>query len=184
MGRIGRGISYLLHTNGWAIGCLYFHHPYRFWFCVHVYSYSAIASSTYAARINIQFRLAFNWTSIGFSLVTSGAISLRSVSITYIVLLWRFIWAMSSISPIFCPLEERRSRTEILVKLFVVYYTVMVAFCHLMSVGGEHFLSQDLIFGVWGFQAYHTSRAYQSDITASLFTERNFPTCCRSPFHL
>jgi hypothetical protein len=55
---------------------------------------------------------------------------------------------MNSSSPILCPLEERRSRAEILVKLFVVYFTTIMAFCHLMSVRGEPLLPLRPLFFV------------------------------------
>jgi len=54
---------------------------------------------------------------------------------------------LNSSFPILCPLEERRSGAETLVKLLVVYFTTVVAFCHLMSIRGESLLiSRPLFF--------------------------------------
>jgi hypothetical protein len=92
---------------------------------------------------------------------------------------------MNSTSPILCPLDKRRSRVEILVKLFVVYFTVIVAFCHLMSIRREPLLSPRPLFFVRGGAALIT--AYEHPNLTSLgplSIEHAFHACCRAPWHL
>ncbi|GES59499.1 hypothetical protein CDV56_105640 [Aspergillus terreus] len=45
-----------------------------------------------------------------------------------------------------CPLDERRAKTELLVKLFVVHFTTIGAFFHLLNLRGEYLLSLGPIF--------------------------------------
>ena len=47
-----------------------------------------------------------------------------------------------------CPLDERRSASELYVTLFVIHFTVIVAYCHLMSIRNEAILSSKPIFFV------------------------------------
>ena len=44
-----------------------------------------------------------------------------------------------------CPLDGRRSPTEIWVKLFVIHFTAITAFCHLLSIRKERILSPKLL---------------------------------------
>ncbi|GFG16450.1 hypothetical protein IFM61392_09513 [Aspergillus lentulus] len=53
--------------------------------------------------------------------------------------------AIRSSEPL-CPLDERRTKTQLLVKLFVVHFTTIGAFFHLLNVRGEYFLSLRPIF--------------------------------------
>ena len=45
-----------------------------------------------------------------------------------------------------CPLADRRSNAGVLVKLFVVHFTTIAAFCHLLSIRSERVVSYKLIF--------------------------------------
>lgn len=45
-----------------------------------------------------------------------------------------------------CPLEDRRTSTELWIKLVVVHFTTITAFCHLLSIRGESILSWRLVY--------------------------------------
>lgn len=53
---------------------------------------------------------------------------------------------MSSEPAILCPLLDRRNPRELYVKFFVVHFTTIVAFCHLMSIRKEKILTRRLLF--------------------------------------
>ena len=48
--------------------------------------------------------------------------------------------------PILCPIEGRRTSTELYVKLIVVHFTTITAFCHLLSITDEPLLSFKPLF--------------------------------------
>jgi hypothetical protein len=52
----------------------------------------------------------------------------------------------SSSSEPLCPLDERRTKTELLIKLCVVHFTTLSAFFHLLNIRGEYLLSPRPIF--------------------------------------
>lgn len=61
-----------------------------------------------------------------------------------------------------CPLDERRAKTELLVKLFVVHFTTIGALFHLLNLRGEYLLSLRPIFYICaplGFIAQHVIAA-------------------------
>ncbi|KAK5119914.1 hypothetical protein LTR85_007240 [Meristemomyces frigidus] len=45
-----------------------------------------------------------------------------------------------------CPLDGRRTTTELLVKLFVVHFTIIAAYCHVRSIRNEPIISFSLLF--------------------------------------
>lgn len=45
-----------------------------------------------------------------------------------------------------CPLDGRRTTTELLVKLFVVHFTTITAFCHVQSIRNETIVGFKLLF--------------------------------------
>lgn len=47
-----------------------------------------------------------------------------------------------------CPLEGRRTTTELVVKLFVVHFTTLTAYCHVLSIRGEPIMGWRLAFYV------------------------------------
>lgn len=55
---------------------------------------------------------------------------------------------MNNTAPILCPLDNRRTTTELWVKFAVVHFTTIAGFCHLLSIRGEPILSWRLFFYV------------------------------------
>ncbi|KAH8766386.1 hypothetical protein F5882DRAFT_413867 [Hyaloscypha sp. PMI_1271] len=53
---------------------------------------------------------------------------------------------ITDLDTILCPLDSRRTVTELWVKLAVVHFTVIAAFCHLLSIRGEPILSWKLVY--------------------------------------
>ncbi len=47
---------------------------------------------------------------------------------------------------VLCPLDGRRTTTEVWVKLFIVYFTTITAYCHLRSIRNEPILTPKLVF--------------------------------------
>ncbi|KAK4543553.1 hypothetical protein LTR36_005448 [Oleoguttula mirabilis] len=45
-----------------------------------------------------------------------------------------------------CPLDTRRTSAELVVKLFIVHFTTLSAYCHLLSIRGEPVVSWKLAF--------------------------------------
>src|ERR1700712_37515 len=45
-----------------------------------------------------------------------------------------------------CPLDSRRTTTELVVKLFIVHFTTISAYCHLLSIRGEPIIGWRLVF--------------------------------------
>jgi hypothetical protein len=48
-----------------------------------------------------------------------------------------------------CPLDDRRSATELYVTHFVIHFTVIAAYCHLLSIRNEPFLSLKPVFFIF-----------------------------------